>query len=156
MQDCAICDRIHALEERTDSYFVAELNTGFAVIGDVQFFRGYTLFICKHHANELHQLEPTFKIQFLEEMTLVSQAVFEAFNPVKLNYELLGNGEPHLHWHLFPRHHDDPLPKLPLWLIAYDVRYAEKERPTAEQLERLKRDLLASLHRIAPGHIHGR
>jgi diadenosine tetraphosphate (Ap4A) HIT family hydrolase len=152
-QGCSICDRINEIQAHINPYSVAELNTGYVVIGDVQFFRGYTLFLCKQHANELHQLDPSFKLRFLEEMSLVSQAVFETFNPVKLNYELLGNGEPHLHWHLFPRHHDDPLPKLPLWLIDYDVRYAEKERPDEGQLHSLKRDLLVSLKRVASDHI---
>lgn len=122
-------------------------------MGEVQFFRGYTLFLCKQHANELHQLEPSFKLDFLEEMSLVAQAVFEAFHPVKLNYELLGNGEPHLHWHLFPRHHDDPLPKLPLWLIDYELRYGEKAHPDDAQLRALKGELFTSLERIAPDHI---
>jgi diadenosine tetraphosphate (Ap4A) HIT family hydrolase len=32
-----------------------------------------------------------------------------------LNYELLGNGAPHLHWHLFPRYDTDPSPGWPVW-----------------------------------------
>ena len=32
----------------------------------------------------------------------------QASRPHKLNYELLGNQVPHLHWHLFPRSPDDP------------------------------------------------
>lgn len=155
-QGCSICDRIHEIQAHANPYFVAELNTGYVVIGDIQFFRGYSLFLCKQHAHELHQLEPSFKLRFLEEMSLVAQAVFESFNPVKLNYELLGNSEPHLHWHLFPRHQDDPLPKLPLWLIDYDVRYAEKERPGESQLHSLKRDLFVSLERVASDHILSR
>ena len=40
-------------------------------------------------------------------MTLVAKAVHTAFGAEKMNYELLGNGETHLHWHLFPRKSGD-------------------------------------------------
>lgn len=154
--DCLICERIRQIQAQTNPYFVAELNTGYVVIGDHQFFRGYTLLLCKQHVSELHQLEPGFKVAFLEEMSLVAQAVFESFHPAKLNYELLGNTDSHLHWHLFPRHHDDPLPKLPLWLIDYELRHGEQARPDDAQLQALKRELSASLERIAPEHLRRR
>lgn len=49
---------------------------------------------------------------FLNEMSLVAEAVYNAFGPDKLNYELLGQGENvHMHWHIFPRRKGDtPVP----------------------------------------------
>ena len=38
-----------------------------------------------------------------------------AFKPFKLNYEALGNGTPHVHWHLVPRYESDPHPRGPIW-----------------------------------------
>ena len=53
-------------------------------------------------------LDPEFKKKFLEEMSIVSEAVYDAFKPDKLNYELLGTGNAiHMHWHLFPRREGD-------------------------------------------------
>jgi diadenosine tetraphosphate (Ap4A) HIT family hydrolase len=49
-------------------------------------------------------------------MCLVAKAIEETFNPLKLNYELLGNQVPHLHWHLFPRYKNDPETLMPVWL----------------------------------------
>ena len=43
----------------------------------------------------------------MEEMTQVAEAVARAFRPQKMNYELLGMGDAHLHWHLFPRRDGD-------------------------------------------------
>ncbi|NLM33992.1 MAG: HIT domain-containing protein [Clostridiales bacterium] len=65
--------------------------------------KGYTLFLCKEHVTELHQLAHDFKMKCLEEMSLVAVAVYKVFKPEKMNYELLGNGDSHVHWHLFPR-----------------------------------------------------
>ena len=46
-------------------------------------------------------------MKYLEEMSLVAEAVAKAFHAEKMNYELLGNGDTHLHWHLFPRRSHD-------------------------------------------------
>ena len=86
-------------------YFVRELKTGYVVIGDHQHFRGYTLFLYKEHGDktELFHLDKAERALFLEEMTIVSQAAAKAFGAEKMNYELLGMGDAHLHWHITPR-----------------------------------------------------
>lgn len=126
------------IRKGTNPYFVAELKTGYVVIGDHQFFKGYTLFLSKVHASELHELEENFKIQFLKEMSEVAKAVCHAFKPMKLNYELLGNSDRHLHWHLFPRHADDPQPTWPVWMIDHVIRNAESTKPSPGELAELK------------------
>src|SRR6516162_5889448 len=94
-QMCLICERIQSIKDDTNPYFVLEMNTGYVVLGDHQFFRGYTLFLCKYHSAELHDLSVEIRDNFLREMSEVAQAVFQAFQPRKLNYELLGNSDPH-------------------------------------------------------------
>ncbi|MBI3630874.1 MAG: HIT family protein [Candidatus Sungbacteria bacterium] len=145
MDTCLICERIDLIKKGTNPYVVKELETGYVVIGDHQFCRGYTLFLCKIHATELHELEPDFRYTFLREMSTVAEAVWRAFHPVKLNYELLGNSDPHLHWHIFPRHHDDPEPRRPIWLIGADIRKAKESEPNPEELINLKNALLGEL-----------
>ena len=100
---CIVCDRIKMIKEGRNPYFVKELETGYVVIGDLQHFKGYSLFLSKEHKTELFQLDYAVKMKFLEEMSIVAEAVFQAFDAEKMNYELLGNGDTHLHWHLFPR-----------------------------------------------------
>ena len=89
---CFICDRIKMINNGTNPYFVKELQTGYVVIGDNQHFKGYSLFLCKEHKTELFQLNHSKKIKFLEEMSIVAEAVSNAFGAEKMNYELLGNG----------------------------------------------------------------
>jgi len=144
---CLICDRIEMIINGANPCFVRELETGYAVIGDHQHFKGYTLFLCKTCAPELHCLEREFKLQFLEEMSLVAEAVYHAFQPEKLNCELLGNGDPHLHWHIFPRVEGD-IPgeiKGPVWWLPIDEMNSDDNRPSEAELkdmvERLGREL---------------
>lgn len=57
MCDCIVCGRIEWIKKGINPYFVRELRTGYVVLGDIQRFKGYTLFLCKEHAAELHFLD---------------------------------------------------------------------------------------------------
>ena len=142
---CLICERIDLIREGENPFFVAETKTGFIVLGDYQFFRGYTLLLSKDHKRELHELDPETRKTFVWEMSEVAAAVIRAFNPVKLNYELLGNTDEHIHWHLFPRHHDDSNPKGTVWNIDRTIRNAESARPDTDTLESMKQQLFNEL-----------
>jgi diadenosine tetraphosphate (Ap4A) HIT family hydrolase len=85
-----------------------------AVLGPWQFYEGYCLLISRRHASELSHLGDE-RTAFLEEMAMLAEAIEACFRPHKLNYELLGNQVPHLHWHLFPRSADDPEKLRPVW-----------------------------------------
>ena len=113
-ESCEVCRRMERMSE-DNPYLIAELETGYAVLGDNQQIPGYTIFVSKTCAPELHELPSAVRSRFLEEMALVAEATFRAFSPRKLNYELLGNSVSHLHWHLFPRYADDPNPTWPVW-----------------------------------------
>ena len=94
-------------------------------------------------------LEPEFRKKFLEEMSIVGEAVFNAFKPDKLNYELLGIGNAvHMHWHFFPRRDGDSPVKGPVWKLDKTEMYAEKYRPSADELEKLKVALLLELNKL--------
>ena len=132
--ECFVCDRIQQIKEGFNPYFVKEYETGYAVIADFQYYRGTTIFLCKEDKEELFQLEPSFKKKFLEEMSIVAEGVFKAFHPKKLNYELLGNSEAHMHWWLIPRYEDDEEPKLPVWYGNPKERFNEQEKPSETTL----------------------
>ena len=150
---CMICERIRMIQKATNPYFVQELNTGYVVLGDHQHFRGYTLFLYKQHVTELFHLPRAVKLQFLEKMSLVAQAAAAAFGAEKMNYELLGNGDTHLHWHLFPRVAGDlegygNQGKGPVWWYPAQKMYSDAARPAAAELEQMKARLCAELHRL--------
>lgn len=150
---CLICDRIQWILEGRNPYFVKELDTGYVVLGDHQHFEGYTLFLYKEHKTELSQLGRAEKLRFLEEMSLVAEAAAAAFHADKMNYELLGNGDAHLHWHLFPRRAGDlenygSDGKGPVWWYPREKMYSESVRPSQAMLESMKQVLLAELENV--------
>lgn len=150
---CLICDRIKMIKNGSNPYFVKELETGYVVIGDHQQFSGYTLFLCKEHKTELFHLDKQTKVKYLEEMSIVTEAVSKAFNAEKMNCELLGNGDSHLHWHLFPRMSGDlgeygNNGKGPVWCLPLEKIYDDSNRPTEIELKEMKAKLLSELEKL--------
>ena len=86
-------------------------------------------------------------------MSIVAEAVSKAFNAEKMNYELLGNGDTHLHWHLFPRRNGDienygNNGKGPVWWYPMDKMYNNDNIPSNEELEEMKTKLLKELEKL--------
>ncbi len=148
MCNCLICERIEDIKNNKNKYFVKELSTGYVVIGDHQYFKGYTLFLFKEHITELHFVPENIRKAFLYEMSLVGEAVYKTFEAEKLNYELLGNGDAHMHWHIFPRRSGDSDIKGPVWWTDKDVMFSEDVKPTDEALEKMKSLLLMNLEAL--------
>lgn len=85
---CKMCEKHKNIKD--DPYFIMGLETGYVILGWFQRFKGYTVFNCKEHGPELHNLEHNFKVKHLEEMFMVAEAVYNVlFKPDKMNYELL-------------------------------------------------------------------
>lgn len=149
MCECFVCNRIQRIKEGKNPYFVKELKTGYVVLGDIQRFKGYTLFLCKQHESELHFLEKEFRETYLKEMSLVAEAVYDAFKPDKLNYELLGVGNAiHMHWHIFPRRKNDTPQVGSIWKLSKEELNDEHFRPNEIQLQQLKAKLEYSLEKV--------
>ena len=124
------------------------METGYAVLGNHQYFKGYCLFLCKFHKKELHELKKGIRLKFLEEMALVAEAVYKTLNPGKLNYELLGNTDEHMHWHIFPRYKNDLMPDRVVWAVDKTIRNNEKYVLAEKQRNLLIAKISLNLNKI--------
>lgn len=106
---CEICDRLPATRAGDNPFLIAEFAQSFFVVGDHQFYKGYSLLLLKTHIREMHEIEPAARRELYEELDRATAAVVKAFSPWKMNHLSLGNGVEHVHWHLMPRHQSDPL-----------------------------------------------
>ncbi|RKD33995.1 HIT family protein [Lacrimispora algidixylanolytica] len=149
---CLVCERIETIKNGTNPYFVMELETGYVVMGDHQHFKGYALFLCKEHAIELHHLQEEYKLKYLKEMSIVAEAVYHVFKPEKLNYELLGNGDTHLHWHIFPRVTGDTPTIGPVWRLPMEEMYSDSNRLSEDELICMKRELKEEIEKLIQAH----
>jgi diadenosine tetraphosphate (Ap4A) HIT family hydrolase len=136
--DCPFCRKLAELEALPDGEVVWRFPNSVAFLGAWQFYRGYCVLVSRQHARELSELTDEVRREYLEEMCLLARAIEKAFAPHKLNYELLGNQVPHLHWHLFPRSSDDPARLSPVWLALDRAERdpAERQRLEAAHVDR--------------------
>jgi diadenosine tetraphosphate (Ap4A) HIT family hydrolase len=107
---------------------------------DDQFFAGWSVLVLKRHATELFELTEAERHGLIDEAASVAHALCSAFHAVKINYELLGNQLPHVHWHLIPRLADDPAPRAPVWTVAHEPKRLAGDELQA-MIDRLRRHL---------------
>jgi diadenosine tetraphosphate (Ap4A) HIT family hydrolase len=137
---CGICTTIERIKAGGVRDFIAELQSCYVILGDKQFYCGYCILFAKQHATELYLMAADSARLLHDEMRLAAEAIAAVVKPWKMNYECLGNSEPHVHWHLFPRQKNeaDELRRGPIWL-----------RPEAERKVTLddndRRALIASI-----------
>jgi diadenosine tetraphosphate (Ap4A) HIT family hydrolase len=130
---CKICQIV---SDKSNPLRISELDVSVVGLNPDQFFRGYTLVVCKRHVAELYHLSLDERTRFCEEMIRVAKALDRGLKPDKMNYELLGNISAHMHWHLIPRYKNDEFWGRPVW-----VRRHNEKRLTDEEY----RELIATI-----------
>lgn len=129
---CPLCDRELALKQNTYPYLIKEFRHSWWLVGDHQFYPGYTVLLLKGHSREMSDLEPEVAKEVFGELMLAHKAVESVYRPHKMNLHSLGNVVDHIHWHLFPRYADDPYRLKPVWLQMDE--FATKSISGAEAL----------------------
>ncbi|MEK7236410.1 MAG: HIT family protein [Nitrospirota bacterium] len=123
-----------------EDHFIADLGLSKAYLHEDQFFPGWTVVVFKRHATELFHLAPTERIQLMEEVSRVAKTLAHVYEAKKINYELLGNQLPHIHWHVIPRLATDPAPLQPVWLVQHEtIRLPPPDLQT--QIQRIQKQL---------------
>lgn len=126
---CKVCGGVWPPPE----YLISEGKISMVYLFEDQFFPGWTVAVLKRHATELGQLSVEERHRLIDEVTALAEALTAVFSPVKINYELLGNQLPHIHWHVIPRLENDPAPRDPVWTVAH----AQRVLSQSERRERI-------------------
>jgi diadenosine tetraphosphate (Ap4A) HIT family hydrolase len=114
--------------------FAGDVSDAYLQRADVQ--RGYTVVVWRgRHVAEPTELAADEAAAYWLEVVRVARALEAHLEPVKTNYNLLGNSLPHLHTHIVPRYADDPRPGWPF-------PFPEDEPPPIEE-QAFRRDVEA-------------
>ncbi len=119
-------DRIGNAHQGRNPTVLRRLDQGFAVIGDRQFLPGYSVLLTDDPSvTRLSDLPRARRIAYLGDMERLAEAVERAcrrLDPAfrRVNIEILGNTDPYLHAHIWPRYAWEPADRvrLPVWLYA--------------------------------------
>ena len=120
MSETLIHRRVAAARAGTNPFVIARLPSGWAVVGDVEVVHGYCLLLPDPVVPHLNALGATERQCFLRDMVTLGDVLLEVTEARRINYEILGNLEPALHAHLFPRYDSEPAERRhsPVW--SYD------------------------------------
>ncbi len=150
-------DRIRSALRGENPTVLRRLSAGFAVIGDTQFLPGYSVLLTDDPGVErLTDLPRPRRLAFLDDMERVGEAVERVcrrLDPAfrRINLEILGNKDPFLHAHIWPRYAWEP-PELvakPVWLYP-PQRWTDGQYALGPQHGALRAELVSELDRLRP------
>jgi diadenosine tetraphosphate (Ap4A) HIT family hydrolase len=120
---------------------VSRVPSGWVVLCDMQFLRGYCILLSDPVVNSINDLERSQRANYMCDMATVGDALMEVTGAYRINYAIFGNSEPALHAHIVPRYISEPdqLRHGPPWAYAPEVIEAhkfdlERDRPLIQQI----------------------
>ena len=133
--------RVEAACEGKNQTVICKMTSGWAVLGDRQFIPGYTLLLPDPVVANLNELRGSQRTDFLNDMALIGDALLEHTDSYRINYEILGNSEPALHAHIFPRYISEPEQsrQRPVWMYSKEKLISrpfnlERDKKLMEQI----------------------
>lgn len=146
-------DRVRSALSGANPTVITRLSASFAVIGDVQFLPGYCIALTDQpDVQTLSDLPHAQRLAFLADMELLGQAVEEvcrARDPAfrRVNLEILGNTDPTLHAHVWPRYNWEPpdLVGMPVWLYPQN-RWVDRKWRLSPAHEGIRNEIAAALN----------
>ncbi|MFB6638316.1 HIT family protein [Streptomyces chartreusis] len=150
-------DRIGAALRGENPTVLRRLESGFAVIGDVQFLPGYSVLLADEPGvQRLSDLPRPERLSFLSDMDRLGEAVERACRRLdpgfrRVNLEILGNTDPFLHAHVWPRFEWEPaeLVGKPVWLYPPD-RWSDEQFRLGSQHDGLRDAIASELDQLGP------
>ena len=100
----AIHRMVDACRDGQDPAVIARMNSGWAVMGQRQMLRGYSLLLPDPVVPHLNALPSAARDQFLKDLGTLGEAVLAVTGALRINYAMFGNVEPALHAHVHPRY----------------------------------------------------
>ena len=77
---CPMCERVALLlQKEGHPFLIHEFQHSVFVVGDHQFFRGYSMLLFKRHIRELHELKPIVQSALSTELMIAGRAVADTF-----------------------------------------------------------------------------
>ena len=95
------------------------------------------------HVVEPTELSPEEASDYFADVLAAARSLERHFDPLKTNYQTLGNAVPHLHTHIVLRFADDPRPGAPLpWPETPEKLPEDEVRATVDALRSLAAERL--------------
>ena len=142
-------ERLEACRNGSEPRLIARLPSGFLVLHEFQYWRGYCLLLADPLTARLNDLQGPARVQFLTDMAAAGDALLEVAGAVRINYSIYGNLDPFVHAHIVPRYADEPeayrtMPPLSVPAAVRDVR--GEDDASSESLRRAIHEKIRNLY----------
>ncbi|MEX2130622.1 MAG: hypothetical protein WD772_03980 [Pseudohongiellaceae bacterium] len=119
---------------------VCKIGSGWVVMGEAQFLSGYCLVLPDPVEPHLNTLTEERRIRLMHDVAIVGDAILAVTGALRCNYEILGNQEPALHIHVFPRFSNEPemLRTKPVWFYDWNAAPRFDPQKDAQLLNSLR------------------
>ena len=104
----SIPERIALAKTGSNPTVICSVPSGWAVLCDMQFLRGYTILIADPVVASINDLDQKRRADYLRDMILIGDALLEVTNCYRVNYAIMANTDPYLHTHIVPRYLSEP------------------------------------------------
>jgi diadenosine tetraphosphate (Ap4A) HIT family hydrolase len=151
-------DRIASAQSGDNPTVLRRLPEGFAVMGDPQWLPGYCPLLTDDAAvGRLSDLPLPRRDSYLRSLAILAEAVEVACQAAdhafrRVNIEILGNTDPYLHAHVWPRYGWEP-PELvggPVWLYPVE-RWDDQSTALGPRQDGLRAAIVDQLDRAMSG-----
>jgi diadenosine tetraphosphate (Ap4A) HIT family hydrolase len=124
-----IHQRVELARKGENPTVLCKMESGWAVMGDVQVMNGYCLLLPDPVPPSLNDMPMPEREIFLRDMSIIGDALLEVTGAARINYEILGNSDKALHVHIIPRFDAEPeeMRRGPIWF--YDLAKAPRFDP---------------------------
>ncbi len=100
---------------------------------------GYSVVVFRgRHVGDPQSMTPAELAAFWSEVAVVTRAIESVYAPIHLNFQILGNQDPHVHVHIVARFDPDPAPSMPLPAAAWEASRELTDAELGQQLTALR------------------
>lgn len=104
----SISKQVEAARTGTEPALICRVPSGWVVLCNSQFLRGYCIQMVDPVVSSLNDLTQPERATYLTDMVIIGDALLEATGAYRINYAILGNSDQVLHSHIVPRYLTEP------------------------------------------------
>jgi diadenosine tetraphosphate (Ap4A) HIT family hydrolase len=146
--------RLEAALKGENPTVVTRLESGFVVLSDSQMLPGYCVLLAYPMVESLEALPFAKRLTFLQDMTLLGQAIQEVYKADRINHGIFANYDPFFHAHVWARYayEVEERRKHPVWVYPWEELYAPEVMFDLAKHNDVKLKLAARLQELVEEH----
>src|SRR5918993_1877767 len=104
----SVSQQVEAARAGVEPALISRVPSGWVILCTMQYLRGYCMLLPDPVVLSLNDLIPEQRASYLNDMSIVGDALLEVTGAQRINYAIMGNSDKVLHAHIVPRYLTEP------------------------------------------------